>query len=427
MSTKHGKPLRHMNSDINDPIYYNLTLNRGFTASDNSGFNTPANFTEINTTPLFNDAGEWFISLMRCTIPSGIIPRYIFPIQIGDTQTDINLGYNTFTFRYATAPNVYLDPPNLSDYQQTVSFVSELLNPYPNTGAPNFYPTQPLLSIPKPPSANDGQQDVSGSYYFIYLVQSIVKMFNLTLYSLYAKYRTAMALIGKDIPENTHPYFNYDPVTQLWTFNAESVTFGQDNYPRVEVYVDNLTLANTYVPSMYNVQANLPPSNPKDQVLLSCYDLHNNSSSQVINGTTYTYFTMTADKSAIVGYSAFQKILFEINGDIALKNNEFDSIPLNFQSNTSSSYQKPLVPMLVDIEVDRSQFALNNSFIQFQSSSIEQVRLISLAHKATVQNFNLNIFWLDNYGNRRPLEIPSIGNPLTVKLAFFRKLFRQEQ
>jgi hypothetical protein len=52
---------------------------------------------------------------------------------------------------------------------------------------------------------------------------------------------------------------------------------------------------------------------------------------------------------------------------------------------------------------------------------MEQVRLISLTNKSFAQNFNLNIYWVDNFGNKKLLEIPSDGNPLTVKLAFFKK------
>jgi len=49
------------------------------------------------------------------------------------------------------------------------------------------------------------------------------------------------------------------------------------------------------------------------------------------------------------------------------------------------------------------------------------VRLISLANNEALKNFNLNIFWLNNYGLRVPVEIPSIGISLSIKLAFFKK------
>jgi hypothetical protein len=422
---------RNANAESNedDPVYYNLTLNNGFLASDSSGFNTPAYFTESNNQPFLFNSGDLLIGLMRCTIPSGAIPRYIFPIQIGTTQTDINLSYNFFKYRYATAPNVYLDVPD--DFCKLfVQFQSELLNPTPNTGPPHYNPTLPQVSIPKPPSANNGQQDVSGQYYFIYNVESLVHMFNYTLSRLWSVYVPILfSNHGVQLNPLLYPYYTYDPISQLWSFNAEAVTFGQydmggnASYPRVEVYVDVLTNANTLTPIYYNGSAVLGSGN-----LNTCYDRRNNKITQEItmNGTptTFTFYQMIADQSSIVGWAGFQKIIFEVSGDIIVKHSESDSVPINFQAQTTSTYQKPLIPMLVDLEVSKEQWAQNTTFIQFQASAIEQVRLISLAEKASVQNFNLNIYWLDNYGNRRPLEINSIGNPLTVKLAFFNKKFR---
>lgn len=408
-----------------DPIYYNLTLNKGFSANDNSGFNTPSFFSEINSRSILNNSGDWFISLMRCTIPTSVIPRYIFPIQIGEAQTNENLSYNTFTFKYSTAPNVYMTIP-LANCQLTVPYETELLNPYPNTGNPTYFPTVPEFSVPKPPSANGGNQDLTGQYYFVYNVMTLVSMFNNTLSTLWTTFKAYVNANGGVIdPTVTAPYYTYDNVSMLWSFHAESTTFGQDHYPRVELYCDNLTTYNTFCPTKLSCQDFVPNKNTPIYAIIRVENLYNNTSNVTVGAATQIWYTMTAEQSAVVSYSGFQKIIFEISGDILLVNNETDAIPLNFQgSTTAGDFSKPSISMLVDIEVDRDQWAVNNNFIQFQASAIEQVRLISLAQKSTIQNFGLNIYWLDSYGNRRPLEIPSIGNPLTIKLAFFNKDFR---
>jgi hypothetical protein len=427
---------KRIESDHDDIIYYNLTLNKGFDARDNTGFNTPAYFSEVNQLPFLYDSGNWYISLMRCTLPTANIPKYIFPIQVGINQTDINKAYNTFTFRYATAQGVYLDPPNLSDFQLTATFVSELLNPYPNTGAPFYSPTNSYFSIPKPPSANNGQQDVDGSYYFIYELNTLTTLYNTTLANLWATYIVAMANLGINLPAGIQPFYTFDVQSQLYTLNAEQSFFNQqDNrgntiYPRVEVFVDGVTNFNCAVPTVHNAQPlekwnNIPIVANDNERLTVINNNNTNIETFTIDNVDYTFLKMVANQSCIALLSSFQKILFEISGDISLKHNETDAVPLDFQQSTTSDYQKPQIAMLVDIEVDRINFATNPNFIQFQASSIEQVRLISLAHKATIQNFNLGIFWLDNYGNRRPLEIPSIGLPLTVKLAFFNKDLRK--
>lgn len=421
--------------DTKDPIYYNLTLNAGFIEGSNNGFNTPASFTETNQTPILFDSGDWMVSVMRCSIPTSIIPRYIFPIKTGATQDDYNLSYNVFTFRYATAPNVYVTPASLLDYQIIVKFQSEILNPLPVNTSPNG------LAVPNTPKDNNSLQDVTGYYYFIYYVESLVKMFNDALADLWngytytppmtpsnpaptpvivAGYRSAMAGLGVALPADIQPFFTYDPVSQFFTFNAESVNFNQATYPRVEVYCDTLTGANTGVPVYFNAQ----PLTQPEQELIKVNDNNINHLPLTINATPYIFLKMEADTPAPVGFAAFQKIIFEVTGDIALKHNETDAIPLNFQQSTASAYQKPLISMLTDLEVDKTAFAKENYFIQYQQSSIEEVRLLRLSERSSIQNFNLTISWVDNYGNRRVIQLPKDGNPLTVKLAFYNKDFR---
>ena len=427
--------------DKNDPIYYNLTLNKCFTAQDNTGFNTPANFTEINTTPILFNSGDWFVSLMRCTIPTGNIPRYIFPIQL-QTGTnldgtpiynnDVNLSYNTFTFRYVTGLDannnpIYQDPANLNEYQLTAQFQSEVFDPYP-LGYP------PYLSVPKSPAQNNGQQDINGSYYYVYNIDTLLKIFNDTLAKLWPIYINAMnSQHGTTFPANLQPFYTYNDATRLWSFYAEKTLFCQNLNPDgtfkpyIAVFIDGLTSSNTFIPYKLNARNAL---NKGDQSsLLIVYDYYINNIIRNINNVNYTFLIIEANQSSVSSLSAFQKIVFEISGDISLKNNETESNSVDFQGSTTSGgsgaqYQKPLISMLVDFEVDREQWATNSSFIQFQASAVEQVRLLSLSEKSAIQNFNLNIYWVDSYGNRNILEIPSIGNPLTVKLAFFNKRYR---
>jgi len=395
-----------------DAIYYNLTLNKGFTATDDTGFNTPGSFSEYNDKPFLRDSGDWWISLMRCSIPTSFIPRYIFPIQLGALQNNINYSYNFVTFRYATAPGVYLDPfasrqTPWQYFQSNVTFQTELFNVQP-------VGKYPQISYPLPPSENNGQQDISGLYYYIYNIMSLVKMFNDTLATLWSVYITQMqSQFSVTLPAGIQPFYTYDDVSMLWSFNADSILFGQDHYPRVEVYIDNLAVYNTFCPASYNCK----PSFINDIQLLRVVNLQNNS----FTSSARTFYKMSAEQSANVSYSGFQKIIIEVTGDIIVKHPETDAVPLYFQESTTSYTQKPLVSMLVDLEVDRDQWAVNSQYIQFQASSKEQVRLISLANNEALKNFNLNIFWLNNYGLRVPVEIPSIGISLSIKLAFFKK------
>jgi len=400
-----------------DPIYYNLTLNRGFTAQDNTGFNTPARFTETNSRPFLENTGDYYIAIMRTTIPTSNIPRYIFPIQTNlvDNPTtinsDIDLSLNTFTFKYATAQGIYLPFNNISDYQLTADFQSEVINPLPANLLNTF-------STPIPPSQNNGVQDVRGFYYYVFYVETLLNTFNDTLKTLYENFRKEIfSQHSVALFDGIYPFFTYDHATQLFSFNAENTYFNQSSYPRVELYIDGITSINTWCPAYFNATK----STPWDQFLLMVNNYGTNTFIQYINGVEMTYIKNTAIQSSLPQFSGFQKIVFEVSGDLSLKYNESDAIPTNFGQSTSTSSQKPEFPMLTDLEVSKDEWAVNSSFIQFQASAMEQVRLISLTNKSFAQNFNLNIYWVDNFGNKKLLEIPSDGNPLTVKLAFFKK------
>lgn len=420
-------------SSENDPIYYNLALNHGLDEKDASGFNSVANFTELNNNPILLNSGDYNISVMRACIPTGTIPIYIFPIKIGPLQTNINLGRNFFSFRYVSGLNsngdfIYEDLADVNEYTLNVNFITENINLTP-AGNSTYY-SYPYPPSNYPSSGPKGQQDVSGYYYYIYNIESLLFMFNLTLKNLWSTYATAWNLLHtlNPFPLDISPFFSYDPISQLWTINVEKTYFNNNTMataftPFISINCDVLTIYNTFISNRYNPSA-IPDINDNTASFMI---MVNDTILNNFSLNSHTYLKMTADLSSISSLASLQKIVFEVSGDILVKNNEIESIASHFQKSnlTQISQQKPTISMLVDFEVNKEEWAKNRSFIQFQASSIEQVRLISLSKKAILQNFTLAIYWLDVYGNRHPLEVPNIGNPLTVKLAFFNKKFKK--
>ena len=428
------KVLIETDTDTNDPQYYNLTLNKSFTYNDNTGSNAVAEFEELNSKPILFNSGDWFIGLMRCSIPTCLIPKYIYPVQLN--QPNINATYNYITFKYAISQTVNPDGSTITNYlnvsnnQVNVLFESELYNPISITNN-NF------IALPTPPIVS---QDIRGSYYYIWDTQTIVKMFNDAINSIYSDFITNLnTASGKNFPADAIPFFTFDNNTQFWSFNAPSYyvdagdvvvnMYNQSNnqFPRIEVFVDDVSINFTQLPNSINAPSlNLPTPDVKTAIILSIYNTYTNSFSYTSSlNKTYQYYKMTAWQSGNNNLSSIQKLIFEMTGDISLKNNEYDAPATRFQSQTNvSSLQKPYLSMLVDIEINRDSWSFNNNFIQFQASSIEQIRLLSLAQKSYIQNFKLQVSWIDNYGNKRPLEVPVNGAPLTVKLAFFNKHFK---
>lgn len=399
-------------------IRYNLSLSKGFNEIEETGFNTPANFSEINDKPIIINSGDWYLGVERVTIPSSSIPLYIFPIQLGSLQNDINLSYNVFTFKYYVGNLLIVLPLNAC--QLYCEYESEEFNLLPAG-------TTKYRSYPKSPQNNGGQQDLSNFYYYVYYVKTLVKIFNHTLATLWVTFTNAVnALYPNALPTNVQPIFEYDEISQLWAISAPSLYFDPKLPTRVELYMDALTALNTLVPVYANGDY-LSPTNAfgnKDLNLSYFHNYYNNTFTRVINSVTYTFYRMSAEQSSVNSYCGFQKIVIELSGDIIVLHPEIESVTLPFQDSTTTIYQKPMVPMATDYEVDRDQWAKNKNYFQYQASSIEQVRLINLGNISSLQNFQVKIYWVDGYGNRNSVLIPNIGVPLTMKIAFYNKNFR---
>jgi hypothetical protein len=398
------------------PIYYNLSVNAGLSTKNGvpNTLNNPAVFNEINQTEIVKNSGEYNISVMRCTIPTTSIPRLVVPIQLN--QADINLMYNVFTFAYRDATNTIIYA-----YSLNCQFVSEVLNPAPVGTSPFAYPLPPLPN----PLTGEIKQDLRGYYYDVYFVDTILNIFNKCLYDAYQTFRTNLsaAPYSVNIPSNTFPFYSYDESTHFFAFNAPKSLYnnGVDtNLPRVEVYTDALTVDMTLTPEReLGTQEYPDPLINKNMVCrLSVVDNINNT----ITINAVDYLKMVADQSALNAWSGFSRIVFQMTAGISTEA-EIDPIPVNYQQASSQSFQKANLPMLCDFEVDKDAWAANSQFIQFVASSINQVRLISITSNNPVKNFTLAVFWVDNFGNRRILNLPRL-QPLTVKLAFFKKTLR---
>lgn len=397
-----------------DIIYYNFSINAGFTL--NSGIpdytNAIATFNEINDSNVVENTSNYSLGILRCQIPTISIPRLIMPVVIG--QPDINKMYNTITMIYRDNANVIK-----ANVSQNVVFKSEILNPTPATTGMFAYPVAPI-----------DRQDVSGEYYNIYFVDSVIKMFNDCLYSVYQNIVTAMAVAVPPVVLDPllFPFITYNNDTQLFSINCPNNTginnFRSDLLPCIEIYTDDYTQTLLGLSSKYLTPAGRP--SPACIWQIDVLNFYNNIVSYENKDTLnilIKYYKMESDQSSIPDWQSFQSVVFVINQGISITEKEVDSIPVGFQQPTSTSFQKPYIPMLCDFEVDQSDWAKSTKYVQFQASSREQVRLISLSSNNPVKNLNLSVYWKDNFGNRRPIYLTASA-PLTIKVGFFPKVYK---
>jgi hypothetical protein len=386
-----------------EPIYYNLSQINGY-QNLNSIFQSPASIEELNNQLILRNSQDYFVSIVRASLPTSGIPRLIVPIQTGILQIDPNLTLYEIKIKYQTSPNVYNEILTIT---QPITFISEYNN----------------LSV-KAPSENNGQQDFSNSYYWIYDIEFIILMFNNAIQEAWLKF-----CVGSDLGflSQYFPYISFDYGNRIFSVNAPASYYDGTtdtflNYFNNQLFPNVVIQFNALSSDLFQLSG----SNEGDGFFnTSIFNKYDNITTITTANTppqpdnNLIIYKMTASQSSLNMWSAFSKVIFQVNYGISTIQ-EYDSIPVSQQGTTNPFIlNKPIIPMLTDLEVDKDQFSLNNNWLQFTSSSITQSRLISMTG-SMLQSFQISVYWLDNFGIRRNLNLPQ-GQPLTIKLGFFPK------
>jgi hypothetical protein len=388
------------------PIYYNLSQINGYKNPDGALFSTiqrPAIIEEFNNQLILQNQSEYYVSIARATIPTSGIPRLIVPIQLGILQNDKNKCIYTVKFRLCTGRiNGQFNFNPIYDQELAVSFISQY--PY-------------LFDDVRAPSNNNGYQDLNNNYYNVYDVEMILLMFNNTIKTAFA---TFCAQVGLSYNSAYYPNLLWNSSNRCFECRFPASVNGvayfdqysSTPYPFIVFQIDALSSDLLQLTGIDNASDNNFISNV-------CFNKFNNVSTTTIGGDVIIYYTMTASQSSLNNWGSLSKIIFAISYGISTIP-EYDSIPIDNQGTTNQTLlNKPNVPMLQDLEVSREDFAINNNFIQYQTSSITQSRLIAMTG-SMLQSFQLSVYWLDVFGVRHILNLPQ-GIPLTIKLAFYPK------
>jgi hypothetical protein len=379
------------------PIYYNLSQINGYKANQTTRRQIPAIIEEFNNQLILENQKDYYVSVVRASIPTSSIPRLIVPIETGITQTDKNKTLYKVRIKLCTGvnPNGTLIFNEAFTTSNNVTFVSQL--PFEGDKTP-------------PPSQNNGSQFLDNDYYYVYDVEALLKMFNDTLNTTFTQF---CAQGGLPQPYNAA----YAPHI-LWNSNnrhfelktvadVAGLTYFDDSiFPNLVFQCDLLSS------DLFQLSGSAT-----SDAFINNYSFNKYNNETIVGNVKY--YTMTATQSSLNNWGSFSKVIFSISYGISTIQ-EYDSVPTPDQGSTNSyNLNKPSVPMLTDIEVDKDAFSINNNFIQYQTSSITQSRLISMTG-SMLQSFQLSVYWLDVFGVRHSLSLPE-GLPLTIKLGFYPK------
>lgn len=163
--------------DSADIIYYNATISNN---SNQTKEPTECTFTDIRNPPLLKKPDDWYMSIIRFSIPAQLIPQSIMPYP---------------TVQYPITP-----------YSVTLTYQGDIYQEFIQYENKNT----------SPPQANQTTQN-SEFYYYMYDFSTLLGLINTAFALAFAKLKQANSIAAATEP----PFFTFDPTTNLFSLNAQ--------------------------------------------------------------------------------------------------------------------------------------------------------------------------------------------------------------
>lgn len=352
----------------NDRIYYNITIG----TTENISTPTYAIYKEQLNQAIVDNPKDYYLSVVRFTIPTQDIPIFIpqiqpFPnVNINNTVYSVTLTYNGNT-----------------SGQTFVQFVSQS-------------PNNPVI-----PLSATHPEVTKGPYYYVYNYSWFLDMINTTLATAFA------ALAGKPVG-SLAPYFQYDTTTQKISLVAQRLYYDEVLALPIKIYVNyKLSTFLDGLPYIFDVNSLLGLD-----VQFIVRDNYNNwyNPPYLAAATPPDYYIMTQEYDTLTDWNTFKSI--------ALVTNLIPIIPeyvpiVNGNNNIVNSRG-----ILKDFEplIERGPEA--RTTVQYQLNGPYQ--LINLNSNVPLTQLDISVYWTDQYGEQYLLSVP-YNQLVTIKLVFIKK------
>lgn len=366
-------------------IYYNITIphNDPLVNAASGNLLTPATYFEIRDTPFFNGPpDEWYMSIVRFSVPTAYIPIGLFPIA-GPPNTDPNLSQLSVTLSYSG-----------NDFQTFLIWV----------------PQNTYLPVPPPPSVSEGAvRNKYVQYYSYYSVQHYLDILNTAFSTAFANLKA----LFPGAPPTEPPFMSFTPSTGLFTLYAQTTYAGSNT---ISIYMNDF-LYQQFKPcfNVINTGSNQP--NGKNELFVVEDLITNQVTLPAPQGSCYA---MNQEYNTIANWFNLTSIVFT-TGSIPIRKEWLSTQEVNNGQITGSGSN--FFPILTDFEIDIANGNEIRSFINYNPTA--QYRYIDLQGKSPISTIDLQIYWKDNYDNLYPILIGP-HDIATVKVLFEKKMRRKD-
>ena len=373
------KQHEHFIDKENDRIYYNISI-VGTSSTFNSNFFNlvPAIYQEQLNQSIINCPCDYYMTITRFTIPTNIVPIFIF-IPQPYPNTDKDLGIYSFTLEY----NGIFSP------QTFVKFIS----------------SNPTAEKPIKVSASNPVWS-RGVYYYVYNYIDYIVMINNTL-------KTAFNDLPSKPAGSTAPFITFDASTQLLSLLGDAAFYNQTLATPINIYF------NTYtqkffdgLPYVFN-SAYDPLGRDCKFTILDTYDNSYLLPNKPPPSTGSFYLRMIQNYNTLSNWNSFKSLQI-ITNLIPIKN---EYVPSSQQSDNNAGIVN-LLGVVSDFEPILYQGAESRTSLQYQQ--IGPYRLIDMTDLNPLSKLDISVYWTDELLNRYLLYIGD-GLLLTLKIAFIKK------
>lgn len=390
-----------------DHIYYNIEISNSVNKNGNKDpRGIPASYSENLTQPIINNPSDYYLTILRFTIPGSGIP--ILTMDIQPNQPDINLTPYSFTLNYN---NIHI--------QKFIMFKN--------------WNNQNLPRPPNPIRAND-------PYYFIFEYNIMIQMMNTALKEAFNELVAAVA--PAVLPVTEPPFFIYDETTQLISIIAQKnyspILAGEET---VKIYA-NTALYTRFLSSLFvqfdgynkndgrNYHILFPPvqvTTISDTIdILPKYNdsfVSGANPTQMYGNRYYTgsvnnppeYLINTQEYNTIQYWNSFKKIVFTTNL-IPIQSEYVPSSSTSGNNHTVGTVA--FRPILTDYEPLLSAAGDCRSELQYFNQG--EYRLVDLISTSPLQKIDIQVYWEDFDNNLYPVMIAS-NQLATIKMLFVKK------
>ena len=316
-----------------------------------------AEYSETRVEAIVDNPSDYYLSLVRWSLPAYNLPLNIMPIQSG-SSTD-------------------------SEYSVTLEFNGDI---------------QPINIQYISRNAVTPTTDQSSIYFWMFTYQHMVDLINTALDSAFS------ALAAPPIG-STAPYLIFNPESNLFSLIAQTTFYDLTLATPIKIWFNS---------KLYELFNGLPSNFPNEilqldgrdaQILVN--DYHNNLYNEPISAPVFPplFYEIKQNFKSISTWTAVKQIIFETQ-----------LIPINseYTSVSNNSFKK----ILTDFEPIKSSDQDVRTLLQYFPQG--QYRLVDLVGTNPQYNIDLIASWLDIYGNVHKVSIPYL-HQMTAKLLFVKR------